>query len=320
MQDWRFVDTISATISSAPVDAPLVRVTVVICTRDRGDSITATLTSIWRCSDLPDEIVIVDQSEGSETREALAELEPSPVPLRYIADDTVGLSAARNTGIRAATGDVLIFVDDDCVVDASWIDANRRVFEDHPEVQMVAGSVVPPDGFDWSNGYVPNLAMTDGNSQRHPYVMGANLAIRVRTAEQVGPFDEALGAGSPGKSGEDLDYLMRVYKLFGHSSVYGISRPLVVHEGGGRFGDARYRIVESYGFGEGALLGKLVRTRDSQAVSFARLIFSGYWRNFVAWAVHRSNPPGFRRVRHAARGLFYGLKAARPVTTGTTRE
>ncbi len=229
-------------------------VSVVICTHDRGFFIAGIIKSILDGSRLPEEIVVVDQSLGRETEMVVADVAATHAVdasghagdssgiINYVPSSTRGLSAARNVGVAAAQGSIIVFVDDDCEAKPAWIGSIVGVFEEHSDICLVAGSVAPPEGFDWSAGYVPNIVMTEGSSLRHPYIMGANMSLRRSVLNDLGPFDETLGAGSPGQSGEDMDYLLRVYGKYGRGSVYGIAEPLIVHQEGGRFGEPERRI------------------------------------------------------------------------------
>ncbi len=290
-------------------------VSVVICTRDRGALISDTIESILAGSRLPEEIVVIDQSVGRETETVVTNLATVHAggfsgTVRHIPSTTRGLSAARNVGVAAAQGSIIVFVDDDCEAKPAWIGSIVGVFEEHAEVCLIAGSVAPPEGFDWSTGYVPNIEMTEGSSLRHPYIMGANMALRRSVLNDLGPFDETLGAGSPGQSCEDMDYLLRVYGKYGRGRVYGIGEPLIVHQEGGRFGDARRGIIEAYGYGEGALIGKLLRLRDRQFVPYVTLIFGNYVKSIFSWLIRRSGSSGLRRARRMARGICYGVREA----------
>ena len=92
---------------------------VVIPTLRRPDALRRAIESLFACAPLPDEIVVVDgDSEGSarDVVEPLASA-PSPCRLIYLTSET-GSTTQRNRGIDACTGDVIVFFDDDVVVDA----------------------------------------------------------------------------------------------------------------------------------------------------------------------------------------------------------
>src|SRR5215207_11385861 len=101
------------------------KISLVICTNtlDRWDLLLEALASIERQTLVPDElIVVVDHNE--ELRERLESvLERMKTPARAVANAYErGLSGARNSGVDEASGDVVVFMDDDAVADESWLE------------------------------------------------------------------------------------------------------------------------------------------------------------------------------------------------------
>src|SRR5580658_9745658 len=95
------------------------RASVIVITRNHVEYITAALQQI-SLSDYPDfEIVVVDSSDG-EAREKTAKA-CAQFNAKYILEPRLGQSLARNTGRTAATGDVLVFTDDDCLPEKNWL-------------------------------------------------------------------------------------------------------------------------------------------------------------------------------------------------------
>ncbi len=140
-----------------------------------------------------------------------------------------GLSAARNHGVLEARGEIVAFTDDDVVVDPRWIEGLIRGFGRRPDVGLVTGLVLAAELVSPSQGLferkvswgavleprlfavgnsVPDVAMTPFNCGI--VGAGASFAARRETLRDIGPFDEALGAGTPSRGGEDLDYFQRV--------------------------------------------------------------------------------------------------------------
>ncbi|MFY9487540.1 MAG: glycosyltransferase [Solirubrobacterales bacterium] len=202
--------------------------TVVICSCNRPDSLARALHSVLAL-DYPDfEIVVVDNLPREPgTREAVEAL-GSP-RIAYVAEPLPGLSRARNRGFSVARGDLIAFTDDDVVVDAQWLAALARAFTHDKQVGMVTGLVPTAElrteaqqFFDqtvtwsaWMDRRVFDRNGGRGDGPFYPYRAGrfgtgANFAISREAARQIGPFDEALGAGSPAGGGEDLDYFLRV--------------------------------------------------------------------------------------------------------------
>ena len=83
-----------------------VKVSIVICTKDRVDDLNRTLRSIREQQRLPDEVLIVDASKNRLVEDGL---EAGDLVLHYLHTDEPGLTKQRNLGIAAAIGDVIIF-------------------------------------------------------------------------------------------------------------------------------------------------------------------------------------------------------------------
>jgi glycosyltransferase involved in cell wall biosynthesis len=78
------------------------------------------------------EILLVDDGSKDGTVEAARKWgEGNPrVPLRVIAQKNSGPAAARNRGAQEATGDLLFFIDSDCIPEANWIEKMSTPFSD----------------------------------------------------------------------------------------------------------------------------------------------------------------------------------------------
>ena len=206
--------------------APLVSdgVSVVVCTRDRPRQVQASLESVLRSTTAPKEIVVVDNAPDRPAGAAAIRAIPG---VTYVPEPRPGLSVARNTGIAHCTGDVIAFTDDDAEVHPGWIAALEPAFAD-PDVMAVTGLVLPAaldteaqvaferfvGGF--NRGYRPRTydeSFVARTRARGVPVWemgaGANMAVRRRAFELVGPFDVRLGAGAAGCS-EDTELWYRL--------------------------------------------------------------------------------------------------------------
>jgi hypothetical protein len=247
---------------STPV-AEHLTVSVVICS-NRPGSLQAAVASVL-ANDAPlFELLIVAQ--GGDPDWAHRDLAPfsDDARLRIVYDPGRGLSRARNIGLRATTGDVILFTDDDCAVAADWITEHARLYPERPETMMVFGTVAPPP-YDPSTGMVPTFdpisaAGTVRLRGRIALGMGANMSVRRTLVDRVGPFDELLGAGAPLHSCEDFDMALRATAAGG--LVVADARPVVIHAGGVRAAGPEARALwQRDGFGLGALTAKQLRVR-----------------------------------------------------------
>ena len=91
---------------------------VIICSRERPQLLLDTISSVLEGVELPEEIVVVDQSRAPN--QALAGWSGHECPVRYIHSATTGLSRARNLAILAASCDLVVIIDDDMFVDRMW--------------------------------------------------------------------------------------------------------------------------------------------------------------------------------------------------------
>jgi len=197
-------------------------ITVVVCTYNRSNSLPATLDSI-AAQLMPQsvawEAIVVDNNSTDGTR-ALSEsyCRRYPGVFRYVFEQQQGLSRARNAGIRAAAGEIVVFTDDDIIAETTWLDRLTEPLRDRTW-SGGGGRVVPPQDLklpDWLTvggdrdlvgALLPIFDLGDqsGEMKRPPY--GANMAFRKNMFEKHGTFRVDLGhCGGKLLSGEDTDF------------------------------------------------------------------------------------------------------------------
>src|SRR5579864_4671402 len=136
--------------------------TVVIATRNRAVRLNACLASLRAqkaCDDF--EIVVVDNGSADETS-AVLRRQPNEAPLlRVLRVSEPNRGKARNAGIGAALGEVIIFCDDDTVAPADFVGAHLRAHRRFDPC-VVAGPIiniadaakpVPPTAVHYSRAY-----------------------------------------------------------------------------------------------------------------------------------------------------------------------
>ncbi len=256
-------------------------VTVGICTRNRGDSITCTLTSILN-SDYSDfDVVIVDQSMTDETAEAVRRMASDDPRVTYIHSPSTGKSVANNLIIERATGPLLALTDDDCEVSATWLPSIVAHFQENPDVGQVHGAVYKGP-HDATQGFIPDAPIRDVRrikgawSKWRDIGIGANVAFRLSAVRAVGPYDTMLGPGSTLYTGEDLDMAYRMLKA-GYT-VLNVADASVVHHGFRSWAEGQGHMRRT-GKALGALYMKHLRLGDAAVLP----TFIYEWLRCISW-------------------------------------
>jgi GT2 family glycosyltransferase len=122
------------------------KLSVILCTRNRFEDFKTTLPSLVAQTRLPDELIVVDSSDTQQIETYLG-LMSLPFPARYFHTQP-GLTLQRNHGIRESEGDLIFFFDDDVVLDPNYLAQAEKVFTDdvNREIGAVGGQVVNPYG------------------------------------------------------------------------------------------------------------------------------------------------------------------------------
>jgi glycosyltransferase involved in cell wall biosynthesis len=100
------------------------------------------LSSIWK-SDLTGldlQVIVVNNLEKYESSSKLASFSGSSIDFKYLSSNTLGVNKARNLGVRYASGDIIWFLDDDCVIEDPNIFLKlKQLFEEHPSAHGIGG-------------------------------------------------------------------------------------------------------------------------------------------------------------------------------------
>ena len=198
-----------------------IKVSVAIPTYNRADFLRQTLAGIVAQQFPRDhfEVLVLDNNSRDHTRAVVEEFASAHPAPRYLLEPKQGLDHARNRAIAEARGDIILFGDDDILVQPDWL-AQMAVpllaDEGVRRIGAVGGEVIPvfPDGLpDWVREWHAPLAFRSDPGPLEPKYspMGANLAFPKWVFEQLGPFHTALdrAAGSY-FSGGDSEMIRRV--------------------------------------------------------------------------------------------------------------
>lgn len=179
---------------------------IVVPTRNRAGYLRVCLESLAaQRVDAPFEVIVADDGSSDATADVAEQAGAKlvRVPAR-------GPNAARNAGVRAAEGDLVVFVDDDVDAPPGWLAAYLEGAERHPDADAFGGPIrarfegrAPRS---CGREPAPITTLDLGAEDRDAdFVWGANMAIRRRAFDRIGPFDEDLA-----QFGEEEEWLTRL--------------------------------------------------------------------------------------------------------------
>ncbi len=188
---------------------------VIVCTKNRPGNINKCLKSIISSTNIKFEVVVIDQSANCDTENIVNKIEYKNI--KYIRSLETGLSRARNLGLKVANGKIIVFTDDDCIVDRNWINNINKHFTNNKQTVCVFGKVLPYYKTFITGCICPSITTrNDSYSTSEPCVVwerlggGNNMAFTKKSINNIGGFRNWLGVGSYGCSGEEQDLVLRL--------------------------------------------------------------------------------------------------------------
>ena len=194
-----------------PADLACPRISIVVCTYNGSRTLRDCLEGI-RGLEYPDfETILVDDGSTDGVHLIAAEFD-----VRVIRTKNRGLSAARNTGWQAATGEIVAYTDDDARPDPHWLHFLAWGFRTTSHAAIGGPNIAPP-GDGWIAECVANapggpmhVLVSDTQAEHIP---GCNMAFRRSALEAVGGFDPRFRT-----AGDDVDLCWR---LMDHGGTIG---------------------------------------------------------------------------------------------------
>jgi GT2 family glycosyltransferase len=228
------------------------QIVLAVVTRDRSDQLTRyLLPSLQSTLAAEHPVVVVDQSADDSTERLVREV----AGIEYVRS-APGISRARNAAIQATQAPLIAFTDDDVTLFDGWLDAIVRLFESSPDAGVVCGRGVRSDG-----SLLPGVHAGTYRWPYNPFGLGHgfNMAFRRAVFDEVGLFDEELGAGAPYASAEDTDLIYRALRA-GWSVVCSDEITVVHHDW--RSGSDEVALHSGYGLGAGAQVARHAAAGD----------------------------------------------------------
>jgi len=202
------LESLAAT-PSAGLLAERPRVSVVVCSYNGGRTIAQCLESLGRL-DYPDyEVILVDDGSTDGT----AAIAAGCADVRVVRHETnAGLSVSRNSGLSAATGEIIAYTDDDCFADPDWLTRLVHRLETTGADAVGGPNIAPDDGWlaaaiSGSPGQPTHVLESD---QVAEHVPGCNMAFRRAALEAIKGFDPQFL-----RAGDDVDVCWRLQQAGG---------------------------------------------------------------------------------------------------------
>jgi GT2 family glycosyltransferase len=261
------------------------KVSVVVASYNGEATLKVCLESLVRLNYPDYEVILVDDGSADSTPKIAAQF-PSIKSLRHAKNE--GLSVARNTGIAAATGEIVAFTDADCRADEDWLYYLVGDMLSGPFVAMGGPNLLPPDDSPVaaavmaSPGGPAHVMLTDRQAEHIP---GCNMAFFKWALVQIGGFDPIFRC-----AGDDVDICWRLQHA-GHQ--IGLSPAAFVWHY--RRSTVQAYLKQQHGYGEAEAL--LVRKHPEQFNSLGASIWRG--------RIYATAKLGIFMRRHVIyRGLF----------------
>lgn len=221
---------------------------LLIATRDRAEQLESTLEKLRQqeVAGLRWELIVIDNGSVDETQAVLhrAAVE-SDLPLVFLHEPAPGKSAALNSGLEIARGQLLVFSDDDITPSPQWLAELCRASRQWTEYGVFAGTIDPiypanlPDWFDTATNYTRGafakfrLKQSEGPLAYGVLPFGGNFAVRtgamngIRFSTRLGPQNGEFALG------DDLEIVARLFAN-GERGVYvpsaSVSHSIEMHQ------------------------------------------------------------------------------------------
>lgn len=284
-------------------ERPWPRVSVVVCVYNGAATLAECLLGLQQL-DYPDyEVIVVDDGSTDNTAAIATECDA-----RVIRTENRGLSNARNSGMEAATGEIVAYIDSDARPDREWLTYLTHTFVTTSHVAVGGPNVSPP-----GDGFVPDcVARSPGNpvhvllSDRvAEHIPGCNLAVRKAALQAIGGFDGQFRIAA-----DDVDACWRLQDAGG---TLGFNPAAMVWHHCRQSVGAYFRQQKNYGRAEAMLerkwpekynalghltwSGRMYGSGDDRLLSFGRWrIYHGVWGSGLFQSVYERRPGRFRSL------------------------
>jgi len=240
------------------------KLSIIFSTFNRNDILTNTLQGLvdMDTAGLDWEIALVDNAGNKET-EGIAASFSKLLPIKFLVEKKPGKNNALNNALNKATGDLLIFTDDDIIADSAWAKSMIAAAQRWPDCDLFGGRILPsyPEGASappikdsrfMSVAYViADWDLPEGINFPATRTWGPNVMVRRRVFDSGLRFNPDIGPnGSNYVMGSESDFLKRA-RAKGYTELY-VPSSLVYHQ------IRPEQVTHSWLFGRAFRLGRMI--------------------------------------------------------------
>ncbi len=222
---------------------------LIMATKNRVDQVGRFMQALMEQDYQDFELIIVDQNPDDRLI-PLIEQYQSQFTIKHVSHCTTGTSYSRNEGLKymAAEADLVAFPDDDCVYTPGFLTKVAAFFACEPERDILTTRILALDNDTDAFGF--GVHKTGPVSEYNTWSLGVTPGIFLRRSvvDAVG-FDEDMGPGTPRKSSEDVDFLLRCYDH--GASIYHDAELFVRHPAPDRLYTLKQMIQREFNYGIG---------------------------------------------------------------------
>jgi GT2 family glycosyltransferase len=285
-----------------PADTPWPRISVVVCTYNGESTLRECMEGLRRLEYPNYEVIVVNDGSTDATEEIVREY-----GVRLITTQNQGLSAARNTGMEAATGEIIAYMDGDCCPDSHWLNYIACTFLATDFVGVGGPNLAPP-----GDGQVAEcVANAPGgpvhvllSDQQAEHIPGCNMAFYKSCLQAIGGFDPQFRA-----AGDDVDICWRLQE---QGWKLGFSPGALVWHHRRNSLRGYWKQQEGYGKAEAQLekkwpekynaaghvtwAGRVYANGHPRVLSWANRIFHGVWGTAPFQILYQPVPSTFQSL------------------------
>jgi glucosyl-dolichyl phosphate glucuronosyltransferase len=217
-------------------------VSAVVCTHslDNYPNLVEAVDSLLAQTHREMEVIIAVDGNAELYERVLAHYGGNKAVKTVLLKENVGVSGARNAGIKTAKGDVIAFIDDDAVAEKGWIENLLGTYREY-DAAAVGGKVLPvwlggkpdylPEELYWLAG-ITHEGFAEEKVVEVRNTFGPNMSFKKEVFQKAGMFNENLGFARKGTSyiqAEEPEFALRMRRELGKGVIYN-PKAVVYHK------------------------------------------------------------------------------------------